>query len=252
MESPPSSPETFSPLSPAADSHAARSAAPVWHTVVLLILVIALSLLSAHSKHRLPAAHSRTLLYLPTIFLEWLILGYVVFGLRRRRVTLRELTGGRWSSGYALLSDFFVAAGFWLAAAVVLGLIGSAIGLGHANHLADTRQKLGFLAPRSSWEIGIFLALSASAGFCEEIIFRGYLQRQFAAWTHRAWAGVILQAVAFGAAHGYEGLARMFLIAIFGAMFGALALARHSLRPGMLAHFLHDAIAGLVLRHLVR
>jgi hypothetical protein len=226
--------------------------AQAWHTVVLVVLLLVFSSLSAHSQHRLSAMHGRTLLYLLTIVWEWLIVGYVVFGLRRRRVTLRELTGGRWSSVHAVLIDLFIALGFWLAAAVVLALIGSAIGLGHGDQLAETRQKLGFLAPHGSLEIGIFLALSASAGFCEEIIFRGYLQRQFTAWTHSVLAGTILQALVFGAGHGYEGPARMFLIAIFGAMFGALALARRSLRPGMLAHFLHDAAAGLVLRNLVR
>jgi hypothetical protein len=244
-------PEMISPPN-AGDSRAPQSVAPAWHTVVLLGLLLAFSLLSARSQHRFSAAHGPMALYLLTIVWEWVLVGYVVFGLRRRRVSLRELAGGRWSSTQAVLSDFFIAVGFWLAAAVVLGLLGYAIGLGQGSQFAETRQKLGFLAPRGSLEVGIFLVLSASAGFCEEIIFRGYLQRQFAAWTHSVAAGAILQAVVFGAGHGYEGPARMFLIAIFGAMFAVLALARHSLRPGMLAHFLHDAAAGLALRNLMR
>jgi hypothetical protein len=220
---------------------------------VLLVLLLAFSLVSAHSQHRLSATHGRMLLYLLTIVWEWLVVGYIAFGLRRRRIiTLRQLIGGRWSSVQAVLTDLFLALGFWFAAAVALSLVASAIGLGHGNQLAETRQKLGFLVPQGPGEVGIFLALSASAGFCEEIIFRGYFQRQFTAWTHSVFVGTILQALVFGAGHGYEGLARMFLIAIFGAMFSALAWARHSLRPGMLAHFLHDAVAGLVLRNLVR
>jgi len=39
----------------------------------------------------------------------------------------------------------------------------------------------------------------------------------------------------------------MFLIFIYGAMFGLLAMWRKSLRPGMMAHAWHDAFQGIVL-----
>src|SRR5208283_3700063 len=126
--------------------------------------------------------------------------------------------------------DILLSLGFWFVAALVLAGVASTIGLGHGHALDETRQKLGFLVPQGREELILFLCLSATAGFCEEIIFRGYLQRQFAAWTHSAVAGMILQALLFGAGHGYEGSARMFLIAIFGAMFGVLALVCNSLR----------------------
>ena len=90
--------------------------------------------------------------------------------------------------------------------------------------------------------------MSATAGFCEEVIFRGYLQRQFGAMTGSVAAGIVLSAIAFGASHGYEGGARMVLLAIFGLMFGVLAVWRKSLRPGMIAHAWHDAFSGAVLR----
>jgi hypothetical protein len=39
----------------------------------------------------------------------------------------------------------------------------------------------------------------------------------------------------------------MIVIAVYGCMFGSLAWWRKSLRPGMMAHFIQDAIGGLVL-----
>ncbi len=96
----------------------------------------------------------------------------------------------------------------------------------------------------------VWFCSSATAGFCEEIIFRGYLQRQFAALTRSTLAGVLLSAIVFGASHGYEGAARMLLIGIFGLMFGLLAWWRKSLRPGMIAHAWHDALSGAILRML--
>ena len=92
--------------------------------------------------------------------------------------------------------------------------------------------------------------MSATAGLCEEITFRGYLQRQFAVVTNSMLAGVLISAGVFGASHGYEGLARMVLIGIYGLMFGLLAWWRKSLRPGMIAHAWHDAFSGAALRML--
>ena len=44
----------------------------------------------------------------------------------------------------------------------------------------------------------------------------------------------------------------MFIIAVYGCLFGLLAEWRRSLRPGMMAHFLQDSVLGLVGRHFVK
>jgi hypothetical protein len=77
------------------------------------------------------------------------------------------------------------------------------------------------------------------------MIFRGYLQRQFSIFFRSAAAGVVLQGIMFGAAHGYQGPKLMLVIVVFGVMFGMLAHSRRSLRPGMFAHFLQDLIIGI-------
>lgn len=94
----------------------------------------------------------------------------------------------------------------------------------------------------------VYLLLRATAGFCEEIIFRGYLQKQFSAWTHSAEAGLVLQALVFGAGHAYQGPRLMVVIAVYGCLFGLLALWRRSLRPGMIAHSLEDSLVVLLGR----
>jgi len=96
----------------------------------------------------------------------------------------------------------------------------------------------------------VWFGVSLTAGFCEEIIFRGYLQRAVCRVSNSMLLGVLLSAVVFGAAHGYEGAARMVLIGIYGLMFGLLAWWRKSLRAGMMAHAWHDALSGTVLRML--
>jgi membrane protease YdiL (CAAX protease family) len=87
-----------------------------------------------------------------------------------------------------------------------------------------------------------------SAGFCEEVVFRGYLQRQFQAlWGNTALA-ITAQAVIFGISHGYQGLRNVVVITVFGALFGILAHWRRSLAPGIAAHAWTDIVAGLIIR----
>lgn len=221
--------------------------APILHTIVLIAVILGFSFLGSGRQHNVTSARGRVILYSSTIVMEWLLVGYIVLGIRKRGVRLRELIQGRWSSAGKFFLDVGIAVAFWVAASIVLGSLGYLLGLGNANAAADAKAKLSFMVPRSLGELALFLGVSATAGFCEEVIFRGYLQRQFAAITGSAVAGVVLQAVIFGAGHGYEGSARMLLIAVYGAMFGVLALWRRSLRPGMIAHGLHDGIEGIAL-----
>jgi membrane protease YdiL (CAAX protease family) len=100
----------------------------------------------------------------------------------------------------------------------------------------------------TAWHCGIVLwvLLSISAGISEELVFRGYLQRQLTAFTGRASLALFLQVAIFGIAHGYRGVRNCLAIAIYGALFTLLALWRKSLRPGMIAHAWTDIAGGLL------
>lgn len=195
------------------------------------------------------AGHSKLPQYIWTMAWEWVLAGFVYLGVRKQ-VKLRDLIGGRWATVDDFLLDLIIAAGYWLAAIAVLGAGAKLMHLDQGGRLDSLRRQLGFLIPDTTLELVVWCCLSTTAGICEEIIFRGYLQRQFAALTRSMLIGVMLSAVIFGAAHGYEGGPRMLLIGVYGLMFGLLAWWRKSLRPGMIAHAWHDAISGAVLRLL--
>jgi membrane protease YdiL (CAAX protease family) len=119
--------------------------------------------------------------------------------------------------------------------------------------LRDTpSQSVRNLLPDTPAEMAVWVALSATAGFCEETIFRGYLQKQIARMTGSTNAGLVLQALVFGACHGYQGVKPMITITVFGLLFGLLANFVQNLRPGMLAHFLQDTLAGLAGRAILK
>jgi len=96
---------------------------------------------------------------------------------------------------------------------------------------------------RAPLEIAIWIVVSLSAGFCEELIFRGYLQRQFSAFTGRIWLGVLLQGILFGLIHP-RGWRAVVVITILGVLYGGLAAWRSNLRPGILAHGWSDLWEG--------
>jgi hypothetical protein len=108
------------------------------------------------------------------------------------------------------------------------------------------------MLPHGALELVLWIALSVTAGICEEAIFRGYLQPQFMALTRNVLGGILLSAAVFGAAHAYQGYKMVILIAFYGAMFGGLAYWRGSVRPGMIAHGWQDSLNGVlaaVMRH---
>ena len=238
---------------------ASRSMLVLLHLALLLAILLGFSYIGSEGQQRAVERYGRLPFYGATIVWEWLLLAYVWVGMRRQRLTLAQITGGRWKSAEDVLLDVAVAAGFWLAAVAVLVAVGLLLGLaqtappGHETQpLKEVMKKIGFLAPSTARELIVFLGLAATAGFCEEIIFRGYLQRTFTTLTRSTFAGMALSAAIFGASHGYQGAARMVQIGVFGLMFGILAHFRKTLRPGMMAHAWHDGIVGVFLFILQR
>src|SRR5258708_2381940 len=220
--------------------------APVWHTIALLALILfnsfgTAALLPRSAAHAISdSPHARLFVYGFTVLFELFLLFLVWIGLRLKRVSIRELIGGRWKNPEDFLLDVGIAIGFWIVALFVLGGLAYLLGLTHPSPTDEVTKRMSALAPHTRWDIGVWIALSIVAGFTEEIIFRGYLQRQIAAISGKVYLGLIASAVIFVAGHGYEGAPRMLLIAVFGLMFGLLAHFRKNLRPGMMAHAWHD------------
>jgi membrane protease YdiL (CAAX protease family) len=240
--------------------------APAWHTVVLVVFILGMSL---HGASRFSVPHdsiNRLATYGLTAVSELILLGWVLFGLRLRRTPLRTLLGGFSFSPRAVAVDLGVALLFWISALSVLGTLGIAwsgveAAITHRSlptHSAQSLTRdpsqqqavraLSQLAPSNGQEIAAWVLLCLLVGFIEETVFRGYLQRQFIGWARGGvGAGVVLSALVFGGAHAYQGVRNMVLLGLFGALFGVLALYRRSLRAGMFAHSWQDIIAGLGL-----
>jgi CAAX protease family protein len=223
-----------------------RMIAPIWHTAVVLLILAALFGWSAYSRSFSPMArHGRMAGYLSVLTLEWLLTGLVWWGIRLRGLQLRDLVGGDWPNSKRIFADLLVAVGFLIFSNITLAAVGHILKVGKNPAIRE-------IAPHGRAEVIVYLLLSLTAGICEEIVFRGYLQKQLTAVTRSAVAGLLIQGIIFGMGHGYQGVKLVPVIALYGCLFGLLAQWRRSLRPGIIAHFLQDGIAGIVANHFLK
>lgn len=215
-----------------------------WHTVVVLLLAGLNALRAAiYANHaRAGLGTSRSQLYLRTIAFECAFLAVVAVGLWLRGSSLQNILGERWRNMGQMLRDLGVGLGLWFVAIIVVSVLSS--------HSRQADGTIAFLLPQTPMEMTLWVAVSIAAGISEEAIYRGYLQRQFTALTQSVPAGVLISAVIFGGVHAYQGWSRAVVIAISAILFGAVAHWRGTVRPGMFAHGLQDAIAPLLLKLL--
>ncbi len=237
--------------------------APWWHTVVLAGGIALLSFAGAKQiagNHAAPIIRLET--YGFTAATELAMLAWIWFGLWLRGLRFRSLIGDLERGVRGVAIDLGVAGVFWVGSLLVLASLGvfwevMDAAIHHRtfapNGQPDAAQQhtistLLRLAPATASEIAAWILLCAFAAFAEEIVFRGYLQRQFTAWGRGAlWVGVVFSGIFFGMAHGYQGVRNMVLLSVFGALFSLLTIFRRSLRAGIFAHAWQDMIAGLGL-----
>jgi membrane protease YdiL (CAAX protease family) len=101
------------------------------------------------------------------------------------------------------------------------------------------------MAPRSGSEMGLWVALSLTAGICEEFVYRGFL-----IWAFQSllglWGAAALSLVVFAMCHAYQGPKGMVAVAALGLVFTLVVLGFGSLWPAMVLHALVDAHQGLM------
>jgi len=148
----------------------------------------------------------------------------------------------------------------WLGAALVVVML--ALGymqLASVRRLSPERRiairprlaAVAYLLPHRRDEHRWFLAVSMTAGICEEFLYRGYLT-----WLLSPWLGpplaMLVVVIAFGLGHSYQGRRGAIRATLAGAVMAAIVLATNWLVPAMIIHALIDASSGTAGYLLVR
>jgi membrane protease YdiL (CAAX protease family) len=177
----------------------------------------------------------------------------------------RQLIAGEWVPTIALLAYWAVAGRAWsdlrlggdpplrlgLGFVYVVLLIGALVWqrralLSRPDRRARVRKALKFgepLLPNSERERRTFWLVSVTAGFCEEIFYRGFLTWYLSAWMGPI-AAVLLASLVFGAGHAYLGVEQVPKTALIGFIFAIVVSLTGSLWPAMLLHAAVDWNSG--------
>jgi uncharacterized protein len=198
-----------------------------------------------HFRRELGArADARLRLYRRTLALEW---GYAALVV----ATVARLPRPRGALGLVAPS----LAG--LSGAVAPALVGCVVGLSAAlfvpvmtargrEFMQRALGEAGALLPANGRERIWFVALGLSAGFCEELLYRGFL----IFWIERFWpsaiGALVVSTLLFGVAHLYQGARGVVGTTLLGAALGGLYVATGSLWPSIALHALIDLRAALL------
>jgi membrane protease YdiL (CAAX protease family) len=208
---------------------------PQRNTLKLCAIVAGIAAIGLASQSANPGAAAaptaQMSVYGSLILGELALLRFVQHSLKKNGNSIVSLLGIR-RTGLADIGLAVLLFVLWLAVEHGLGLM-----------IGDGSQRLtDRLVPHSAIELTLFIPLSLCAGVIEEIVFRGFLQRQFAALFGNQTAAIVLQAVIFGVAHLYQGTIPVIHIVVFGLIFGTAAAWRRSLIPGIIAHAAVDLL----------
>jgi uncharacterized protein len=111
-------------------------------------------------------------------------------------------------------------------------------------------RKLAFILPVTQEERSWFALVSVTAGICEEILYRGFLIRYLSdgPWHLGLWIALAVASIAFGLAHGYQGLSGIIGTALLGAAMAVIFLSTGSLWMPMVLHAMIDLRLLFLLR----
>lgn len=184
-------------------------------------------------------------------------------GRAERRRLFRTNLVGQWAHAAALLAwwawrgrpwaalglGWETGPGFWLTALLLVVVVVAQLRQ-IARVRSDPRLRARVLAeaehllplmPRGRRELRLLDALACTAGFCEELAYRGFLLWYLGAWMHPWWA-VAIASLAFGAAHLYEGRSAAARVAGLALVAAVLYRLSGSLWIPMVLHAVFDVL----------
>jgi uncharacterized protein len=117
----------------------------------------------------------------------------------------------------------------------------------HKGDKTTLRAQFGTTAlimPHEASELPAFLGLSVTAGFCEELLIRGFMIwmfQPFAGW----WGAAVASLALFALGHLYQGKAGVVRTAAVGAALTVIVFVTRSLWPAIVLHAALDWMGGL-------
>jgi membrane protease YdiL (CAAX protease family) len=216
--------------------------------LILLFLGIAVPLLGRRRVRQLMQMPSTTKvdrlsLYASTLAFQWIAAGVILWRTGAHEIRTSQL--GLAIPNLALTVTVSVV----LCALILLNqIMGLRRLVGQPDKIQGILPQLALkLFPQDDVERLAFFALVASVALCEELIYRGFVQRVFQDWSRGSViVAVIGSAVFFALAHLYQGRRGLASILTIGIIFSTIRAWTGSLLPCVVAHFVADITVGML------
>ncbi|MDQ6825456.1 MAG: CPBP family intramembrane metalloprotease [Candidatus Eremiobacteraeota bacterium] len=207
---------------------------------MLIVLVLALPLMSVLTKRRIQSAqagrYTKLWRYARTIVILWSLTELALYALRLHGLNASDI--GVRQPHYPL--QYLLGLMF-----VVLMISASSA---RRNFDQGYRRAISAVVPTNTVEWLAFIPLAATAGICEEFLYRGYALWVIDVMTGSIWVAVLLSSLAFGLGHAYQGRAGIVGAVVSGLFYASVFLVSGSLLPCMLGHVAQDIAGAILLR----
>ena len=171
-----------------------------------------------------------------TIVMQWCIFILLFLSVYLERTGLPGLAFKKirmvdfaWAIAFLVASNLILSGLAWVLAQVGLPMMG----------------EIALLIPTDTKGRILWVAVSFTAGFCEETAFRGYLMTRLRlVGKLKSWViPVIVSSLTFGACHAYQGIPGLIVITVYGILFSLLYIRTGRIWPCIIAHFFQDFMA---------
>jgi membrane protease YdiL (CAAX protease family) len=214
---------------------------PIFTVVTLLILMVALPILSLLVGKRIRAAGgdpaAKYFRYARTVVILWSLTVFALYALRLHHLdpTYVGVRPPRYLAELGL--------GLVSVVAPLLAYIAGATRELSDDYARALRAVVPADRPQWIW----FVAVAASAGICEEFLYRGYALTIISDLTKNTAVGAVASSLAFGMGHAYQGKTGMIGATLSGFLYAGVFIITGSLYPCMLGHFIQDIAGAAVL-----
>jgi membrane protease YdiL (CAAX protease family) len=215
---------------------------------ILLFLGLAVPLLGRRRVRQLMQMPSTTKmdrlsLYASTLAFQWVAAGVILWRTSAHEIRTSQL--GLAIPNLALTVTVSVV----LSALILLNQV-----MGLRRLVAQPEKIQGILPklalklfPQDDVERLVFFALVTTVALCEELIYRGFVQRVFQDWSRGSVIVAVLgSAVLFALAHLYQGRRGLASTLTIGLLFSTIRAWTGSILPCVVAHFVADITVGML------
>jgi CAAX protease family protein len=216
--------------------------------VILLLFATAVPLLGRRRVRHLMSLpettrRDRLALYASTVAFQWFAVGIILWRLWSHHIDLAQI-------GVAMPRPLLTALATLLLSAVVLAnqLVSLRLLETHPETVQGLLPQIALkIFPQHSTERLAFSAVVVTVAVCEELIYRGFVQRVFENWSGgMLLAGIAGSAAMFALAHLYQGPRGVITTFVVGVLFSTIRAWTGSLAAPLVAHFVADITAGLL------